>query len=388
MLEPVCALDEPMSESLKARPETAQWIFYVGWVGVAVLGLVAAFGVVKVRGEAIHSQSSELRKESRRGQPVLVTAVVRTPESREIALPGKVHGYYETPIYAKIPGYVKTMLADKGSRVRAGQLVATIESPETDQQARNAKAAYQIAAITDHRYQELRQQQVVAPQIADQSKAQRLQTYAAWQSYVATQEYERVLAPFDGMITARNLHPGALVGSSAAAGTSNPGIYEIATLRPLRVYVYLPQPLSPLVHDGDKAIVTVSEYPQRDFVGVITRHPAALDQATRTMQIEVDLPNEDLALYPGMYANVKVTVRGNNQSPKVPDEALIFNNEVVLVPVVRDNHIHLIKVVLGLDDGINCEVTRGLNGDETIALGMGQTALEGELVQPVSVRKN
>ena len=137
-------------------------------------------------------------------------------------------------------------------------------------------------------------------------------------------------APFDGMITARNLNPGALVGSAAASGTSSSAIFEIATLKPLRVYLYLPQPFSPLVHDGDAAVVTVSEYPKRDFVGTITRHPAALDQSTRTMQVEVDLPNDDLALYPGMYANVTVTVRGAKQSPRVPDQALIFNNEDVL----------------------------------------------------------
>jgi membrane fusion protein (multidrug efflux system) len=377
-----------MSDSTKADSNAAGWRFYVGWAGLAALGLIAALGVVSVRGAAIRSQAGELKTESNRGQPVLVTAVVRTPEHREIALPGEVHGYYETPIYAKIPGYVMTMLVDKGSRVRAGQLVATVESPETDQQARNAKAAYEIAAITNRRYQELRRQQVVAQQIADQTESQMLQTRAAWQSYVATQQYERVVAPFDGMITARNVHPGALVGSSAAAGTSNPSIYEIATLKPLRVYIYLPQPLSPLVHDGDRAVVTVSEYPQRDFAGLITRHPAALDQATRTMQVEVDLPNDDLALYPGMYANVKVSIRGNNASPKVPDQALIFDNENVMVPVVRNNRIHLAKVELGLDDGIYCEVTRGLNGDETIALGMGQTAREGELVEPVIAQKN
>jgi RND family efflux transporter MFP subunit len=340
-----------------------------------------------VRGEAIRSQREDLQRQVSRGQRVLVTQLVRRPESREIQLPGEVHGYYETPIYAKIDGYIKTMLVDKGSRVRADQLVATIESPETDQQTRNAKATYEIAAITDRRYQRLVKQEVVPQQTADEYHAQMLETYATWRSYVATQRYERVLAPYDGMITARNLHPGALVGSASASNTSTPAIYEMATLKPLRVYVYLPQPLTPFVRDGDDALVTVSEFPDRNFVGTVTRHPNALDQSTRTMQIEVDLPNEDLALYPGMYANVKVTVRGSKQSPKVPDQALIFNNEDTFVPVVRDNRIHLAKVTLGLDDGTNCEVTRGLSGDETVALGMGQTAREGELVQPVSLKK-
>ena len=339
-----------------------------------------------VRGEAIRNQREDLVRQSSRGQPVLVTQLIRLAETRTIQLPGEIHGYYETPIYAKIDGYIKTMLVDKGSRVHAGQLVATIESPETDQQTRNAKATYEIAAITDRRYQKLVQQQVVPQQTADQSHAQMLETYATWRSYVATQQYERVFAPYDGMITVRNLHPGALVGSASASNTSTPAIYEMATLKPLRVYVYLPQPLSPFVRNGDRAAVTVSEYPDRDFLGTVTRHPNALDQNTRTMQIEVDLPNNDLALYPGMYATVEITIRGSKQSPKVPDEALIFNGDDTFVPVIRDNRIHLVKVTLGLDDGTNCEVTRGLSGDETVALGMGQSAREGELVQPVSFK--
>jgi RND family efflux transporter MFP subunit len=371
-----------------SEPPRTRWTFHALWFGLAAIGLVAAFGVVMVRGEAIRSQREDLARQASRGQPVLVTQLIWAPQTREILLPGEIYGYYETPIYAKIAGYVKTMLVDKGSRVRAGQLVATIESPETDQQTRNAKAAYDIAALTDRRYQSLIKQEVVPQQVADESHAQMLQTYATWRSYVATQQYEHVLAPFDGMITVRNLHPGALVGSAAAAGTSTPAIYQMATLKPLRVYVYLPQPLSPLVRDGDRAVVTVNEYPERDFPGTVSRHPSALDQSTRTMQIEVDLPNEDLALYPGMYANVKIEVSGGKQSPKVPDEALIFNNEDTFVPVVRDNRIHLVKVKLGLDDGTNCEVIRGLSGDEIVALGMGQTAREGELVQPISSRKH
>ena len=371
-------------ESGKAR--TGRF-FFVAWIGLAVVLLIAAIAVVTVRGEAVRGQTDLLEQQAAQGQTVLVTTLVGRPETRDITLPGEVHGYYETPIYAKIAGYVKTLLVDKGSRVRAGQLVATIESPETDQQTRNAKASYEIADITDRRYQALLRQQVVPRQEADQTHAQMLETYATWRSYVATQQYEQVIAPFDGMITTRNLNPGALVGSVAATGTSSPAIFEIATLKPLRVYLYLPQPFAPLVRDGDAAMITVSEYPGRDFAATVMRHPAALDRTTRTMQVEVDLPNEDLALYPGMYANVKIAIHGAKNSPRVPDEALIFNNQDVLVPVVRDNRIHLVKVELGLDDGVNCEVIRGLDGDETIALGMGQTAHDGELIQPV-IKKN
>jgi RND family efflux transporter MFP subunit len=282
------------------------------------------------------------------------------------------------------------MFVDKGSHVKAGQLVATIESPETDQQARSAKATYDLAKITDDRNQILvaNANQVIPQQTADESHLTMLADLASWKSLVATQQYERVYAPFDGMITVRNLYPGALVATGTAAGTSNPSIYEIATLKPLRVYVYLPQTYSPLVRDGDESTVTVNEYPSRDYNGSITRHPSALDQGTRTMLLEVDLPNKDLSLYPGMYANVAITIKGSNGAPRVPDEALIFNNETIYVPIVQENRIHLIKVKLGLDDGINCEITRGLKGDETVALGLGQAAVEGELVRPLMAQSN
>jgi len=200
--------------------------------------------------------------------------------------------------------------------------------------------------------------------------------------------YERIYAPFDGMITTRSLYPGALVATGTATGTSNPSIFDIATLKPLRVYVYLPQTYSPLVHDGDPAIITVNEYPNRDYNGSITRHPSALDQGTRTMLIEVDLANQDLSLYPGMYANVAVTIKGSSGAPRVPDEALIFSGERVYVPIVQDNRIHLVDVKLGLDDGINCEIIRGMKGNETIALGLGQAATEGELIRPLMATRN
>jgi membrane fusion protein, multidrug efflux system len=362
--------------------------FYLKWLALPLGAIVVAAGIVLARDFSLHSQRSSLEEEAARGRVVLCKQLRGETAAQSITLPGEIHGFYETPIYAKISGYVKDMLVDKGSRVKAGQLVATIESPETDQQVRNARATYDLAKITDDRNQVLVSQSVIALQDGDQSHQTMLADLASWKSLVATQKYERVYAPFDGMITVRNLYPGALVATGTAAGTSNPAIYEIATLKPLRIYVYLPQSYAPFVNDGDRTVVTVSEYPQRDYTGSITRHPTALDQGTRTMLLEVDLPNQDLSLYPGMYATTAITVKGSSGTPRVPDEALIFNGERVYVPIVRDRRIHLVDVRLGLDDGINCEVTRGLKGDEIVALGLGQAATEGELIRPLMAKGN
>ena len=378
-----------MSGNPESREAGTGRFFLVAWIGLAVLTLIAALAVVTVRGQAVRSQTDLLEHQAAQGQPVLVTALVGRPETREISLPGEIHGYIETPVYAKIPGYMKAIYVDKGDRVKKGQVLALLSSPETDRQVDYAKADLHIKTLTNRRFQDMVKYDAASQQQADQTQADMLQAQAALRQLRAMQQYEEIRAEFDGLVTARNMDPGALITqTTASTGATPTPVVTMATLSPLRVYLYLPQPFAPLVRDGDAAVVTVSEYPKRDFAGTVTRHPAALDQSTRTMQVEVDLPNADLALYPGMYANVRVTIRGAKQSPRVPDQALIFNNEDVLVPVVRDNRIHLVKVELGLDDGINCEVIRGLEGDETIALGMGQTAHEGELVQPVSSKRD
>ncbi len=360
--------------------------FYVKWIALPLIATIAAGGIVLARELSLRSQRGDLEKEAARGRTVLCTKLHGETSARTIMLPGEIHGFYETPIYAKISGYVKQMFVDKGSLVKAGQLVAIIESPETDQQVRTAKATYDLAKITDDRQQILVSQAVIPQQTADQSHLTMLADLATWKSLVATQQYERVYAPFDGMITVRNLYPGALVATGTASGTSNPSIYEIATLNQLRVYVYLPQTYAPFVRDGEQSVVTVNEYPDRDYNGTVTRHPSALDQGTRTMLLEVDLQNQDLSLYPGMYANVAITIQGSSGAPRVPDQALIFNGERVYVPIVQDNRIHLVDVRLGLDNGINCEITRCLKGDETVALGLGQAAVEGELIRPLMAK--
>ncbi|MGO9605863.1 MAG: efflux RND transporter periplasmic adaptor subunit [Candidatus Binataceae bacterium] len=371
-----------MAEKIATTPASGAG-FYLKWIALPVVAVIIAGGIVLAHDLSIRNQRDDLQKEAEQGRVVLVTRLQNDTGTRSITLPGEIHGFYETPIYAKISGYIKDMFVDKGSRVKAGELVATVESPETDQQVRNAKATYLLAKITDDRYQVLVSEAVISLQQADESHQTMLADLASWQSLVATQQYERVYAPFNGMITVRNLYPGALVATATAAGTTNPAVYQIATLKPLRVYVYLPQTFSPFVHDGDKSTVTVGEFPDRDYQGSITRHPSALDQSTRTMLLEVDLPNDDLSLYPGMFANVAIAVKASNGAPRVPDQALIFMDNQVYVPIVQNNRIHLVDVKLGFDDGITCEVSRGLKGDETVALGLGQAATEGEVIRPL-----
>ncbi|HEY2104151.1 MAG TPA: efflux RND transporter permease subunit [Candidatus Binataceae bacterium] len=165
--------------------------------------------------------------------------------------------------------------------------------------------------------------------------------------------------------------------------TGSRPLLVVETLKPLRIYAQVPQSQALFIRDGDKAVVAVTELPHRRFVGSVTRHSKSLTDTTRTMLVEVDLPNEDLALYPGMYAKIEVTLNAPAGVPLAPDGALVFKHGKTYVPVVRQGHLHLIEVALGYDDGQNVQILSGLSSDDVVALNMGQAAQDGEPVQPV-----
>ncbi len=369
-----------MTDSSRHAQSATGPLFYFGWFASVIVVLVALAGLVLAREVWMRRQAGELEQEEQRGPVVLVTPVQRVPLKHTLDFPGDVHGFFESPIYPKVPGYIKSIFVDKGARVKKNQLLAILVSPELDQMVDDARATYQMAALTDSRYQILVKQHVISQEQADESHATMLSDEAKWKSLAAQQAYERVLAPFDGIITERNLDPGALV-ATATAEQSAREIFRMATLNPVRVYVHMPQDDAAFVKDGDLARVTVSQLPGKSFEGAVTRHPDALMTETRTMLVEVDLHNDNLLLLPGMYARVDISVSGSSGALLVPDDALIFENGKTYVPVVKDNRIHLREVELGQDDGIRCQVVRGLHGDELVAINLGQTATDGEVVR-------
>jgi membrane fusion protein, multidrug efflux system len=371
-----------MPENLTHAPVRSGPLFYAAWIGAVVIALCLLGGLVLARDIWVSHQTSSLEHEEQLGPMVVVVPLTHEAETRDVVYPGAVHGYFESPIYAKVAGYVDKMLVDKGDRVKQNQLLAIIVSPELDQQVADALASYKIAAITNRRYQDLVHASVVPQQTADESYAQMKQTLANWQSLKAQQAYERVLSPYDGVITARNLDPGALVALQTAQATASPPIFNMATLKPVRVYVQMPQDDAAFINDGDHAAVMVTQLPRRQFIGSVTRHPQALMQDTRTMLVEVDLPNDDLKLLPGMFAHITIKLKGNSSAPLVQDEALVFENNKVYVPVIVGNVIHLTEVKLGYDDGVKSQIVEGLKGDEKVALNLGQAARDGEIVRP------
>ena len=358
--------------------------FVAGWIVAVALVVVATAGLVLARDFWIGRQISELQREADLGPHVLVASIGRTVDRRQISLPATVRGFNETQIYAKIPGYLKKIFVDKGDRIRAGEVLAIIDSPELDHQVANALANLRLAQVTDRRNQLLVQQGVVSQQSADDTHQTMLADKATYDQLVSEQSYKTIKAPFDGIVTEREMDPGHLIpASTAGAAASGAAVVSIATLKPLRIFAYVPQNIAPFVKDGDQATITVTEYPGRKYVGSVTRHPNALSPNTRTMLVEVDLPNQDASLLPGMYATAGFSVNVTGGTPMVPDDALIFRNGKVYVPLVSQNHLHLAEVELGYDNGQQVEITNGLSGSDTVALNVGQAARDGEPVQPV-----
>jgi RND family efflux transporter MFP subunit len=360
--------------------------YAAGWIAAVLVVLAATAGFVLAREVRLENQTEALAQRVKAGPHVLVARVGHSPTTREIRLPATTRGFDQTSIYAKVPGYLKSIRVDKGDRVRKGELLAVIESPETDQQVRNAEAAYGLAQTTDRRYQILVRQGVVPPQTADDSHAALLQAKATLDQMRAMQQYERITAPYDGIITARNVDPGHLIPQATSATAVTDAILMIARMSPLRVYSYVPQNLALFIRNGDRATLSFNEYPGRKFVGSITRHPEALAPDSRTMLVEVDIPNKDQALYPGMYGTAEFVVKVPEGVPLVPDDALVFRDNKTFVPLVRDDKLVLVPVTLGYDDGVRVEITSGdVRKDDVVALNVGQAARNGAPVQPVQM---
>jgi membrane fusion protein (multidrug efflux system) len=354
----------------------------IGWSVAVVLVFAVSGGLVWAHSLQIRGQQMALQQINALGPHVLVMRVQHSARGRLVSFPASIHGYIETPIYAKTPGYLKAIYVDKGDRVDRGEVLAVLESPELDKQVADAKANYWLQKVTDVRNQQLVTEQVIAQQTADDSHAAMLQAKAAYEQLLALQSYEVIRAETDGMITARDVDPGALIPQVTSPGSSTP-IVELATLHPLRVYADLPQDLAAFVKDGDPVSVSVTQYPDRSFSGTVTRHPEALAQDTRTMRVEVDLPNKDSSLYPGMYATLALNVGSSEIAPWVPDDALIFRGGDAYVPIVRKDRIHLARVALGNDDGREVQIASGLSKDDMVAVNVGQGVEEGDPVQPV-----
>jgi RND family efflux transporter MFP subunit len=352
---------------------------------------------------------------------LVVMRVERGPAQNIITLPGTMQALAEAPILARTDGYLKRRLVDIGDRVRAGQVLAEIDAPEVDQQIHQAEAAIEqadaaaeqaqanleqgranrdLARITAERTQRLTERGISPQQESDQSRAQlaaqdanvqalekailaQRSNLAAGKANLARlqelQGYRLVKAPFDGVITVRNVDVGALVS------TGNTLLYRIAQTGTLRTYVNVPQAYVTAVRVGQTATLTVSHLAGRRFAGTVARTANALDPATRTMLVEIDVPNGDGTLFPGTYAEVDLSGSLTNPPLVVPAAAILFRTDGAQIALVQPDHtVHLQKITVGRDYGDRVEIVQGVDEGATIVAAPGDSAREGATIVPVS----
>jgi multidrug efflux system membrane fusion protein len=326
--------------------------------------------------------------------PTVVTVKPnRTDLGEELILPGTVQAFIEAPIYARTNGYLKAWHTDIGSPVKKGQLLAEIETPEVDQQLTQAvadlataRANEALSQTTNTRWKELLKTESVSQQDADEKAGDAAAKRAAAEAAAANvsrlrelESFRRVVAPFDGVITARNTDIGALINAGQSAGSE---LFRLADTQKLRIYVQVPEPYAAAAKPGLGAELSFSEQRGKAYTATVVRTSNALDPALRTLQVELELDNSQRELFPGAYAEVHFKLAGNAQSLRLPATTVLFRAAGLQVAVV-DAHqrIQLKSIVEGRDFGSTIEVLSGLNAEDAVVINPPDSIIDGLTVR-------
>src|SRR5713226_3348316 len=327
---------------------------------------------------------------------VSVVSPKQTAPADEIILPGNVQPFINSPIYSRTNGYLKKWYFDIGAHVKKGQLLAVIETPEVDQQLQQARsnlltaqANLELASVTKDRYQGLLKSNAVSQQDVDNAVG----TYnanksiveadkAAVEQYSALASFEKIYAPFDGVITARNTDIGDLINSGSGTGVKT-DLFHIVQPGKLRVYVNVPEEYSQGIKTGTTADLSLAEFPGRKFQGKLVRTAEAINVTTRTLLVEVDVDNPTGTLLTGSYAEVHLKVATQASTLLLPVNALLFRSEGLRVGVVKDGKVVLSAVTPGRDFGNQIEVVSGLQPADQVIINPPDSLVSGQQVQIV-----
>lgn len=379
---------EPVTEQETRQPQSR--VFTLFLLVVAVLVIVGALTLLQRR-----SQYHALAKETET-LAIPTVSVIHAPAAKgeeDLVLPGTMQAYVESPIYARTSGYVKKWYRDIGTRVKQGELLADIDTPEVDQQLDQAKADQataqanaNLSKITADRLQELIKTDGVSKQEVDNAVGDLAAKNATVKSAEANvgrleelEGFKHVIAPFSGVVTRRQTDIGQLVNAGNGGATQE--LFSLAQTDPLRVYVNVPESYAPSIHPGLPAYLELTQYAGRKFEGKVVRTAESIDLASRTLLTEVDVPNHAGELLPGGYAQVHLAVQVSGEHVQVPVNALLFRAEGLRAIVVDANHkLHLQPLTIGRDYGTSLEVLQGISPSDWIVLNPADSLDEGQQV--------
>jgi membrane fusion protein, multidrug efflux system len=378
-----------------APPRTALTI-----VGVLLLILLIAGGVTLLS-RLSHEHALAKETEAETVPTVAVTNPTAEKPDEELVLPGSLQAFEESPIYARTSGYLVKWYKDIGSRVQKGELLAHIDTPEVDQELNQTRAARQqivaqleLAKISADRWEALRKTDSVSAQEADQQESgykQAQANLAAGDANVKRLEqlegFKDVYAPFTGVLTRRNVDPGALI--NAGAGAAGRELFDIAKVDPLRVFTSVPQAYAPFIKVGSKVPVTLQEFPGQKFYGIVARTADSIDPTTRTLLTEVDVPNKDGKLLPGSFGEIHFAVGSDVNKVTIPVNSMLFRSQGAQVAVVGPgNKVELRSISIGRDYGTSLEILGGeLSTSDRIIVNPADSLEPGQQVnvaQPAS----
>jgi membrane fusion protein, multidrug efflux system len=361
-------------------------------VGAVLLVLITAGAVTFL---SRRNEANALAKETE-AISIPTVAVVQPkvePGDDELVLPGNLQAFEESPIFARTNGYLVRWYKDIGSKIQKGDLLATIDTPEVDQELSQAragreqiKAQLELAKISADRWANLRKTDAVSQQEADQQASgyrQAQANLAAAEANVRRLEqlesFKNVYAPFSGVLTRRNVDPGALINSGA--GATGKELFDIARVDPLRVYASVPQAYAPTMKTGMKAAITLQEFPGQKFLGTIARTADAIDPSTRTLLTEVDVPNKDGKLLPGSFGQIHFATGTNVPRITIPVNTILFRPEGTRVAVVdKDGKVGFHPITIGRDFGATIEILGGLDKGDQIIINPSDSLEDGQQV--------
>jgi RND family efflux transporter MFP subunit len=381
----------PLNDVRQTRRPLNKWLgIAIAFILVAAVFISGVWSRVSAR-KALNAETAQVALTA-----VSVVMPQQSAPAEEIILPGNVQPFITSPIYARTSGYLRKWTVDIGAHVKKGQLLAIIETPEVDQQLQQslsnlntAKANLALAETTKSRYESMIRSNAVSQQDVDNAVG----TYNANKAIVeanqanvkqleALQSFEKIYAPFDGVVTARNTDIGDLINSGSAGGVKT-DLFHIAQPGTLRVYVNVPEEYSQGTKVGMTADLTLAEFPGRKFQGKLVRTAEAINMTTRTLLIEIDVNNPAGELLTGSYAEVHLKVPTHSSTLLLPVNTLIFRSEGLKIGVVKDGKVELAAVTPGRDSGNQIEIVSGIKPGDQVVINPPDSIVSGQRVQIV-----